>query len=75
VFLLWLSVTLLNVPCVLVWAHNYRWEEWDLVLYPDYIFSNEVDTHVFWVITYFRKKLSKFFCTFLEQHGALTLNN
>jgi hypothetical protein len=23
-FLLWLSVTLLNVPCVLVWAHNYR---------------------------------------------------
>jgi hypothetical protein len=24
VFLLWLSVTLLNVPCVLVWAHNYR---------------------------------------------------
>ncbi|PNF36371.1 GPI inositol-deacylase, partial [Cryptotermes secundus] len=23
VFLLWLSVTLLNVPCVLVWAHNY----------------------------------------------------
>jgi membrane protein implicated in regulation of membrane protease activity len=29
-FLLWLSVTLLNVPCVLVWAHNYRWEEWAL---------------------------------------------
>jgi hypothetical protein len=24
VFLLWLCVTLLNVPCVLVWAHNYR---------------------------------------------------
>jgi membrane protein involved in colicin uptake len=24
VFLLWLSVTLINVPCVLVWAHNYR---------------------------------------------------
>jgi hypothetical protein len=22
--LLWLSVTLINVPCVLVWAHNYR---------------------------------------------------
>jgi cobalamin biosynthesis Mg chelatase CobN len=23
-FLLWLSVTLINVPCVLVWARNYR---------------------------------------------------
>ncbi|PSN32852.1 hypothetical protein C0J52_10314 [Blattella germanica] len=30
--LLWLCVTLLNVPCVLVWAHNYKY---DVKLEPD----------------------------------------
>ncbi|XP_021936660.1 GPI inositol-deacylase isoform X2 [Zootermopsis nevadensis] len=38
-FLLWLSVTLQNVPCVLVWAHNYRF---NVKLEPDPSFETSL---------------------------------
>ncbi|XP_069692336.1 GPI inositol-deacylase [Periplaneta americana] len=37
--LLWLSVTLLNIPCVLVWAHSYKY---NVKLEPDPSFETSV---------------------------------